>query len=70
MLAYLIGDLGSGTTAFLIAAMASVSIPVCIRMGLKRPQDYDMERLKLADEMKLQMAKLDRNLITSHRREE
>lgn len=67
MLAYLIGDLGPGSTFFLVAAMASVSIPVCIKLSLKRPEDYELDKQRLTNELKVQLTKMEQNLITSHR---
>lgn len=67
MLAWLVGNVDVPAAAVLIGIGAGITAVAITALNRKRKIDYDLERAKMIEDYKLQTAKLDQKLITSHR---
>lgn len=81
MLGYLVGNIDVPAAAFMIFAVLGLAAVVTALLARKRPQDYDIEKMKLQNDRDValanttanrdvSMAKVQQNLITSHRSED
>lgn len=67
MLGYVVGNVDSNAAIVLVAIVTGITLISAAALSRKRKLDYDIEAMKIKEDLEWKKYQVDQKLITSHR---